>query len=118
MSTNVISANFKRVQPVKRNENVRLLPNLFSGLLNQYRAKQHEIKQKKIDFLTSEAYKYFYDSLEVPKVADVDLPEFVYEEKRKELAYQYTHKALLEVIANGRLNACYSARMKEIKNRG
>lgn len=118
MSTNVISANFKRVQPVKKKENVRLLPNLFSGLLKQYRAKQHEIKQKKIDFLTSEAYKYFYDLLEIPKAADVDLPEFIYEQQRRELAYQYAHKALLEVITNGRLNACYSARIKEIKNRG
>ena len=119
MSSNVITPiQFKRIETTKKVQNVKLLPNLFTNLLKQYKAKQNKLKQKKIDFLTKEAYRYFYDLLEIPKLADVDLPEFVYEQQRRELAYQYAHKALLEVIANGRLNACYSARIKETKNRG
>ena len=117
MSTNVITpAQFrKRVQPVKK---VSVIPNLFSNLLNQYKAKQDEIKRKKINFLTNEAYNYFYDLLECPQVADIDLPEFIYEEQRKKLAYQKASEALMEVIAEGRVEQCYSKRMKELKNRG
>lgn len=118
MSTNVIApTQFRRkqVEPVKK---IAMLPNLFSNLLKQYRAKQDELKQKKIDFLTKEAYRFFYDLLEVPQVADVDLPEFIYEEQRRKIAYQKASQALIDVIADGRVNECYQKRMKELKNRG
>ena len=117
MSTNVIRVtDFKRnVEPVKK---ISLFPNLFSNLLKQYKERQHELKQKKIKFLTNEAYKYFYDLLETPKIADVDLPEFMYEEQRKRLAYEKASKAMMDVIADNRVNQCYTKRMKELKNRG
>lgn len=117
MSTNVITpTQFRRkVQPVKK---VSVIPNLFSNLLKQYKAKQDELKKRKINFLTKEAYNYFYDLLEVPQVADIDLPEFIYEEQRRKIAYQKASQALLDVIAEGRVNECYQKRMKELKNRG
>lgn len=119
MSSNVITPiQFKRIETTKKVQNVKLLPNLFTNLLKQYKAKQNELKQKKIDFLIKEAYRYFYDLLEIPKLADVDLPEFLYEIQRRQLAYDYAYKALVDVIADGRLNECYTKRMKEIKNRG
>lgn len=119
MSLNVITPiQFKRIETTKKVQNVKLLPNLFTNLLKQYKAKQNKLKQKKIDFLTKEAYRYFYNLLEIPKLADVDLPEFLYEKQRRQLAYDYAHKALVDVIADGRLNECYTKRMKEIKNRG
>ena len=117
MSTNVITpTQFRRkqVEPVKK---IALIPNLFSNLLKQYKAKQDELKQKKINFLTKEAYNFFYDLLEVPQAADVDLPEFIYEEQRRKLAYQKASQALVDVIAEGRLEECYAKRMKELKNR-
>ena len=77
---------------------------------------ESEIRQRKINFLFDEAYQYFYDLLETPKVADVDLPEFIYEEQRKRVAWEKASKALLDVFADGRLNECYSRRMKELKN--
>lgn len=113
MSVNVIRLQTERVEPVQK---VKLLPNLFSNLLKQYRQKQNEIRQRKINFLFDEAYQYFYDLLETPKVADVDLPEFIYEEQRKRVAWEKASKALLDVLADGRLNECYSRRMKELKN--
>lgn len=113
MSVNVIRLRTERVEPVQK---VKLLPNLFSNLLKQYRQKQNEIRQRKINFLFDEAYQYFYDLLETPKVADVDLPEFIYEEQRKRVAWEKASKALLDVLADGRLNECYSRRMKELKN--
>lgn len=113
MSVNVIKLRTERVEPVQK---VKLLPNLFSNLLKQYRQKQNEIRQRKINFLFDEAYQYFYDLLETPKVADVDLPEFIYEEQRKRVAWEKASKALLDVLADGRLNECYSRRMKELKN--
>lgn len=113
MSVNVIRLRTERVEPVQK---VKLLPNLFSNLLKQYRQKQNEIRQRKINFLFDETYQYFYDLLETPKVADVDLPEFIYEEQRKRVAWEKASKALLDVLADGRLNECYSRRMKELKN--
>ena len=113
MSVNVIRLRTDKVEPVQK---VKLLPNLFSNLLKQYRQKQNEIRQRKINFLFDEAYQYFYDLLETPKVADVDLPEFIYEEQRKRVAWEKANKALLDVLADGRLNECYSRRMKELKN--
>lgn len=113
MSVNVIRLRTERVEPVQK---VKLLPNLFSNLLKQYRQKQNEIRQRKINFLFNEAYQYFYDLLETPKVADIDLPEFIYEEQRKRVAWEKASKALLDVLADGRLNECYSRRMKELKN--
>lgn len=113
MSVNVIRLRTERVEPVQK---VKLLPNLFSNLLKQYRQKQNKIRQRKINFLFNEAYQYFYDLLETPKVADVDLPEFIYEEQRKRVAWEKASKALLDVLADGRLNECYSRRIKELKN--
>lgn len=113
MSVNVIRLRTDKVEPVQK---VKLLPNLFSNLLKQYRQKQNEIRQRKINFLFDEAYQYFYDLLETPKVADVDLPEFIYEEQRKRVVWEKASKALLDVLADGRLNECYSRRMKELKN--
>ena len=112
MSVNVIRLRTERVEPVQK---VKLLSNLFSNLLKQYRQKQNEIRQRKINFLFDEAYQYFYDLLETPKVADVDLPEFIYEEQRKRVAWEKASKALLDVLADGRLNECYSRRMKELR---
>lgn len=117
MNTNVITPiqfRRKQVEPVKK---ITMLPNLFSNLLKQYKAKQDELKQKKIDFLTKEAYRYFYDLLEFPKLADVDLPEFIYEQDRKTRAYQLATKAMVDVIAEGRLNQCYAKRIEELKTK-
>lgn len=112
MSVNVIRLRTDKVEPVQK---VKLLPNLFSNLLKRYREKQDEIRQKKINFLFNEAYQYFYDLLETPKIADVDLPEFIYEEQRKRIAHEKASKALLDVISDGRLNKCYSRRVKELR---
>ena len=88
MSANVIMlTQLKKVQHVNNCKKVSILPNLFSNLLKQYKEKQDEIKKKKINFLMQEAYRYFYDLLEFPKLSDVDLPEFIYEEQRKRIAY-------------------------------
>lgn len=114
MSVNVIRLQTERVEPVQK---VKLLPNLFSNLLKQYRQKQNEIRQKKIKFLFNQAYQYFYDLLETPEVADIDLPEFIYEEQRKKVAYEKASRALLDVLADGRLNKCYSRRIKELKTK-
>lgn len=115
MHTNIIVFPKKISNEVQKVKNVRCIPNLFANLLNQYKKKQHEIKQKKIKFLTNEAYKFYYDLLETPKISDVDLPEFIYEEQRRSLAYEKANKAMLEVINDNRINKCYNKRIKEIK---
>ena len=113
MSANVIKLRTEKAESVQK---TGFLSNIFSNLLNQYRQKQDEIRQKKIKFLFNEAYNYFYDLLECPRAIGIDLPGFIYEEQRKKLAYEKASKALFEVITDDRLNKCYSRRVKELRN--
>lgn len=115
MHTNIIVFPKKISNEVQKVKNVRCIPNLFANLLNQYKKRQDEIKQKKIKFLTDEAYRFYYDLLETPKISDVDLPEFIYEEQRRRLAFEKASKAMLEVIKDNRINKCYNKRIQEIK---
>lgn len=99
MSSNIIYLNgISQMKPTIKVENLKPMPNLFMNLLNQYKKKQDDIRRKKINFLFKEGYNYFYDLLETPEIQDVDLPYFIYEDRRKKLAYEYASKALLDVI--------------------
>lgn len=104
-----------KVQKVK--SKVSNMPNLFTVLLELYKKKQDEVKERKIKFLANEAYKFYYALLETPRVADIDLPDFIYEEERKKLAKEYASKAMLDVILEDRVDVCYRKRIKEIKQR-
>lgn len=103
---------------VQKVSNVKVMPNVFTILLNLYKKKQDEIRAKKIKFLTEQAEEFYYSLLETPKIADVDLPEFIYEEQRKKLAKEYASKAMLSVIIDNRVDKCYRERIKELKRRG
>ena len=103
---------------VQKVSNVRVVPNIFTMLLELYKREQDEIRAKKIKFLTEQAEEFYYSLLETPEIADVDLPEFIYEEQRKRLAKELASKAMLSVIKDDRVDKCYAARIKEIKRRG
>ena len=103
---------------VQKVSNIRVMPNIFTMLLKLYKKKQDEIRARKIKFLTGQAEEYYYSLLETPEIADVDLPEFIYEEQRKRLAKELASKAMLNVIINNRVDKCYSERIKELKRRG
>ena len=117
MMTNVVKLPIAATK-VQKVSNVRVMPNIFTVLLNLYKRKQDEIKAKKIKFLTTQAEEYYYSLLETPEIADVDLPEFIYEEQRKRLAKELASKAMLSVIIDNRVDKCYAARIKELKRRG
>ena len=60
MSLNVITPiQFKRIETTKKVQNVKLLPNLFTNLLKQYKAKQNELKQKKNRFFNKRSIQIF-----------------------------------------------------------
>lgn len=60
MSSNVITPiQFKRIETTKKVQNVKLLPNLFTNLLKQYKAKQNELKQKKNRFFNKRSIQIF-----------------------------------------------------------
>ena len=69
----------------------------------------------KINFLYNQVYRYFYDIQETVKIQGVDLPAFIYEIKRQKFAEEQAKKAMLEVIADKRVNECYSKRIRKIK---
>jgi hypothetical protein len=114
-----MGVNVIQLRPsVQKNKKVSLLPNCFVFLLKMYKQKQDEIRNKKIDFLTQEATQYYYDLLETPKLAEVDIPAFIYEKQRIQYAEELASMRVLEVIKNGRINECYKARIAELRKKG
>ena len=62
-----MSANVVKL-PIKTESKVRLFPKFFTVILEKVKAKQDELRQKKINFLLKEAYIYVYSRLELPRV--------------------------------------------------
>ena len=62
MSSNVIRLSRPVIHPeVREIRKVIPMPNLFTIILNAYKKKQDELKQRKIKILTDAVYKYFLD---------------------------------------------------------
>lgn len=103
---------------VTKVEKVRTIPNLFKNLLEKYKQRQDEIRRKKINFLTNEAYQYFYEILYHQiefKKYEVDIPYFLKIEQCKKDAHEQASKAMLEVIEQKRVDECYKKRVAELK---
>ena len=108
-----MSANVVKL-PIKTESKVRLFPKFFTVILEKVKAKQDELRQKKINFLLKEAYIYVYSRLELPRVGEFDLPSAVYEEQRKKIAYEKASQAVVDIIASGKLDKCYSQTIKKL----
>lgn len=73
---------------------------------------------RKLRFIYKKLYQYYYDIQETmnkPEIAEVDLPEFIYDEqirkyekRRKETAKKKTRTHIEEILKKGKLNRCYS----------
>lgn len=115
--------NFQTKQQPKQQQNIIVLPHIFSKLLEMYKKYKNGIENRKIEFLRHQAYQYFYDELEEKiEPEEVDLPEFILrvkaEEKRQRLANQYADQSILHIIALNKVDECYTRRVKELKNLG
>lgn len=98
------------------NKVINLKPIVFiSNLYENYKREQNDLMKHKINFLYRQAYRYFYDIQETVKIQGVDLPSFIYEIKRQKFAEEHAKKAMLEVIADKRVNECYSKRINQLK---
>ncbi len=93
---------------------------VFKNLLESYTSRRDEIMRRKIRFLQREAYQYFYDieftKLEAEK--SVNIPFFMAIRQIRRRADEWAAKAVLDVIASGRLNECYTKRIKQLKEMG
>ena len=106
-----------------KNNKVSVIPNIFTILYQSYKKRQDDIKQRKIDFLEKQAFQYFYDIQEdiiVERNSDkVELPHFIQEQenekRRRKIAQDNASRAMLQVIEDGRVNECYSMRIKQLK---
>lgn len=123
MSSNVIRLSSFMVQPHKNEvRKVVQMPNLFTRLVDAYKKKQDEIKQRKIEILTQAAFKHYLDLLEtetkifkVPYLNEVDLPEFMYRIKRERIAKEQANKVMMDIIKNNRVDECYRQYKKFLK---
>lgn len=95
------------------------LRNYFHNFFIELKKKQNDITRKKIEFLYQEAYKYFLDVYldKITKENKVDLPPFFYETGKAICAEAQSNaeQVMLDVIADNRVNQCYSKRLKQIK---
>lgn len=96
------------------------LQKFFHNMFEDLRKKQNDMTKKKIDFLYNEAYKYFLDVYldRIAKQQILDLPPFFYTTGKVicEEAKSQAEQVMLDVIADGRINHCYSKRMKQVRN--
>ena len=91
----------------------------LSNLYENYKRKQDVLTKRKIEFLFDTAYKHFYDQyliLHTIRIGDdVDFhPHFYAARDAKAAAYE----VILQVIKDGRINACYQKRIKVLKQMG
>lgn len=95
------------------------LQKFIHNVFEEVKKKQDEILRKKTIFLYREAYRYFLD-LYLIKVANekrVDIPAFFYEQGivTCEEAKYNAERVMLDVIKDGRVNQCYTKRIKELR---
>lgn len=99
-----------------------LLPQVFTKLLELYKQHQNKIKNRKIEFLTQQAFQYYYDHLLMTETetAGVNFPDFILikqaEQRRCTIANQLAAQIMLQVIADNRVDECYSKRIKQLKS--
>lgn len=81
-----------------------------------FQHRKDELNKRKIKFLYQEAFNYYYDVLELAEAAKTNVIElpFAIEKNAKNRAMN----AVLKIIADGRINECYSKRIKQLKEMG
>lgn len=125
MSSNVIRLSRPVIHPeVREIRKVIPMPNLFTIILNAYKKKQDELKQRKIKILTDAVYKYFLDLFQNQEFkkweSEIDIPDFLKRKQRERQAQEETSKAMMKVINDNRVDECFKAYKKYLKqqNRG
>ena len=95
--------------------NISLLPNLFTNLIQAYKKHQDDIRNKKIAFLEEQAYNHFYTLYSVFGNDALEIPGFVHDSQAKRCARECAVRAVLDVIAENRLDECYTRRVRELR---
>lgn len=88
---------------------------LFRRVFQIIQEKQNEIYNRKLKFLFKEAYYFFLDESDDIVIGQVDIPYFIYEQQRRKRAYDNAVQALLDVVRDERVDACYRKRVKQYK---
>ncbi len=110
MSSKVI--RLSRVQEKTREERkVINMPNLFTNLLNAYRQKQDEIKQRKVNALYKAAYIYYFDYFQMKETlkerSEIEIPEFLRIEQIRKAAQERASEEVMRVVNENRINKCF-----------
>ena len=98
------------------------LRNYIHHILEEKKSQMDDIKRRKTEFLLAEAYTYFLDLYLTRTLAAKlpDLPPFFYTTGAAICteAMNNAESVMLEVIRDGRINQCYTKRIKELKKMG
>lgn len=89
-----------------------LLQRIFNAIATIKKREQ----QKKYDFVFKLGYRYFYD-IQEPYKADntLDIPEFMYEFRRRNIAAQKTIRQMKKILEKNLLNYCFKSAKKFAK---
>ena len=126
MGSNVIRLSRPVIYPeVREVRKVIPMPNLFTTILNLYKKKQDEIRQRKIKALKDAAYRYYFDlsvtNEELSKFYTphgvIDLPPFIYKGKRIKFAEENASREVMRIVKENRVDECYRVLKKNLKNK-
>lgn len=88
----------------------------INKLWEEYKRKQDELTRRKMAFLEEQAYNNFYEQyliLHIKRIGNkVDLHPSIYARKD---AQAKAREVVLQVAANGKIDKCYRARIKELR---
>ena len=106
-----------------QNKNKQTKPFIWiKNLFNKYKKNQDELTQRKIEFLKNEMYDYYLTLIINRKHSSekIDLYPAIYEarEAMNPEAKSLSEEAIISVIKDGRVEECYSKRVRELKKLG
>lgn len=85
----------------------------FSNLYENYKSNQNELKRKKIEFIYSKIFAYYY---KIEKIAaqstrvfsSVDIPECIYNKNIEQRAREIALNKILKIIEKNEIDKVYS----------
>jgi len=93
--------------------------NFIVKFIRTFRQKQEFKTRKELNFLFQQVFQYYFDAQKPVKLADVDLPEFMYDKQRRERAERRAFNELLYRVADRKIvSKLANKRVNQLKRQG
>jgi len=93
--------------------------NFIVKFFKNFRQKEETKVRKELNFLFQQVFQYYYDAQKPHKISGVDIPEFMYDKQRFEIAERRAFKALLYRVADKNVvSRLCTKRLNQLKKQG